>query len=542
MVQTIYKKCGYTLLKLATGCRKRNRVGVKKINMYKVTLIILCLALCFSGKAQDTLKFNDKGQLLNYPFKQSIDTKIIISKKAAQRKDRIKKGISKKSDNLKKSYPVFNEFLHCKYKCDSLRKQKKYFSLPFVQLTEIEKRISDSLNEKQKQYIKTALLNRIQISINTLEDDSLPYKKLYDNLWGSGVVDSIIRELKELKNWLKNKNYTLNKALPFTYVPSINEIDSMLESKKIFELKPPNLNELIDNNTNYCEFQLIYKDPFKEWFLNKYNKSIDTYGSIKTLEMNPQYKHAWDQLTALQKQLKDYADSLDTIAKYPYSTCPNLKFEEIKSIGDSIKNLEMRFNENFVIKIIKDNKTNKSADFFKKWLWFTGGLITFNPLKATTLENRYGVNSKNDGTKSDAQIDTLNQIKRVWSTINSVSIPLKDNDINKRKDWIQPINATNHFRMDKPDYRKINLPENEQATVLIYNFPSNFYDSIHQSDKSIPDLSKAQSDINSLAEQGAGFISNISGLAASFVKVTSIFEKAGVVLKKKIKNVKKNCS
>ena len=163
-----------------------------------------------------------------------------------------------------------------------------------------------TLTLQQKNTIKKELAARVQQSINNIQDDSLSWKQLYQDLWGTNTYDTILDEMRRFRQYLLSAN-SARPAGTYIYVPEPTDIERNLFNASIYEPK------LDTSGLNYKAWQLIFTNPLKHYLLRRLKETMNT-DSIGNQNIDIDYINGWrrleDTLIKIDKALAEIKSQL----------------------------------------------------------------------------------------------------------------------------------------------------------------------------------------------------------------------------------------
>jgi len=156
-------------------------------------------------------------------------------------------------------------------------------------------------------------------------------------------------------------------------------------------------------------------DPFQKWLVARYNSDYRTNivrGSLFS-RMDLRYKDGWRQLEGLYKNV------LDTIAEIQKNAdAPGMLCRSERRFIDSVNGV---LDGNIIVLGLRNNP------FMRHWLWLTSGLLTFNPLQATTDDKLYpageGYLIRDSLKKPPPPVPSLAQVRQATRLFNKIILP-----------------------------------------------------------------------------------------------------------------------
>ena len=346
--------------------------------------------------------------------------------------------------------------------------------------------------------LKKLLYNKINKTLDNLEDEDLGLKNLYEFIWGQEIVADIDSELVHLKKYCRD---TTLSSLPidhynFKYMPSEQELHDMLYDPKIYDTT----SDIRDNAIN---INLYRTDPFIKWFINYYNAATKEFEN-NGIVMDHIYKHGWRQLESLYKSTdslsKLYSKKITSEAEFDCTA-----FLDAKKLTLDLNN---KINDNYIF------KTVLKSNFYKKILWFTDGILLTDPFLQISGENAYPDNEKylfKDSLfktfKPQSAASILEKLQTGRILLNKVSIP-KAAD----RSLIHVINydAANWNTSGALSMPKV-LPEDQNYSISINNIARNSAVKIEFTKDAIPDQSNFMAGFNKILDDAGTAALSIAG-------------------------------
>lgn len=272
-----------------------------------------------------------------------------------------------------------------------------------------------TMTDEQFGNFKDALRPKIAAAYSNLNDPNLGLKALYTYLWGKDDYDQLNTQLQSLNTYFSDKK---NPAVAYTGTP-ILPVDTDFEGLKksiLWEVDPK-------KGKNQLTVDLYQTDPFQKWLIDQYSsrykKSIGAAvtrnkpASLLT-HMNIDYLAAWRQLEAIYAQI---ADTIEDIARHQ-SDIRILCRDETAFLNATQKALD----DNPLVHELRNNK-----EFFEYWLWLNEGILTINPLRATTDDLLYPAGEsyrlKENLKTTMPPPPTLDQVLQAKKLFNRVVLP-----------------------------------------------------------------------------------------------------------------------
>ena len=319
----------------------------------------------------------------------------------------------------------------------------------------------DSLTPKQSTFIKKELAARVQQAINNIQDDSLRWKLLYQNIWGVNTYNILLDEMKRFRQYLLSNNATIP-AGTYNYVPDPTEIERNLFRASIYKIPADETGE------SYTARQLIFTNPLKHYLLLHLKETMEADG-LQNKSMDIDYLNGWrrleDTLITVDKALAEIKTQLQP--------CSPTAYKDYQPLISGINDLLSNASTDSVVRMLQ-------RPFFKKWLWYNQGFLLMNPLSYTTADRRYPITEKISQLTEDDKKTLLNAAKEdsllanLFTTRkirNEVLTVVDDSKTDDETDFYYYDAAANYKCLNKSSLPKFKDTKKELG-VIVYNVPA----------------------------------------------------------------------
>jgi len=338
------------------------------------------------------------------------------------------------------------------------------------------------LSDKEKNLIREKIAERIQRALFNCEDKGI--WKQYLDIWGEPFANEYAGELKTLQKFLLNNS---NKDTSFKWVPSPKEINNIINSSPLIAQKGKSYDQ------SMIPWWCVKKDLYQDFLVTRWESTLKE-DPIKNLLPDQSYLNDWrklenwySQTIAEAKEIKQ----MDSLLQY------DRRRLSILNSNQSERNRE-------TVALIK---TIQSSTFLRKWLWYTGGIITMNPLGAAKPALTYPADEPNSfmTARMAKEQDSLNRsqhIKEFTKTgtiFNKAELTIKYPKPDDKSRWLVEYDAAQKF--SQTNDASIDQVEKETFQISVYNIAKEQEVAIGQTDEELKDQSRAITALNELATQ-----------------------------------------
>lgn len=405
--------------------------------------------------------------------------------------------------------------------CSGAHAQKfnsKYLLQDFYNVTKSERGYTlryDSIypDEKQRQAIRHTLVRQLQAALNHLDDKALKLDAFYDAIWGKGFTQTLREEIVELKKSMADSTYRSKRA-SFKYVPHPDDINSALK-------KPLASVERDATQPGEMQFNLVVADAYKRWLVDYYNTSYKTDG-VSELEMDMAYIEKWRQLEKHYQKAKAYAGELKELYGKVMDCSDKANVMALKV--DTIMQFEAKLPKAAELEI---HRFLQKTVFYQKWLWYSNGKLSMNPLMVTQPWRVYPAGEPNSlippaDVELFKSMDVDTALKRFSITrriVNKVPLPLSEDD-NTRWNFYHYDAGYKYVTGRKQN--KAALTDKEKVAFLIHNLPKDVSVSVAKTDEALKDMSAAAAELDNALSIFSGVITDVGGEADAVSVLTGL--------------------
>lgn len=343
------------------------------------------------------------------------------------------------------------------------------------------------------------LLTRVEQTVNNLEDDSLGLRDQYSAFFCHDFFCDFYKEMLGIRDSLRK-----NAPLPGAVYFPVTQINQWLDTAHLYQLVI---------NLPEKSYKAYIARPFNEFIYSLYRYS--DYSDIQGWKMDMTYKKAWRQMEYYYGLGNHWLDSLSkvngTIVDCAMPKVDAFISQMLQLMRDSCDNpspaspICNRY-EREVQKLIPLMHHVKDPNGVIKWLWFTGGIYTMNPILATTPNQRYPLTEKwtrldTNSVKASLAADTDANLADLFTTLRL------RNDIKLPPDSKKPGHVwVNEYYDNKPESYKANkfpklLTKRDSVRVWVYNVSSKVKFGFGHDRKSIPDAGAVITGLNAALDQ-----------------------------------------
>ena len=257
------------------------------------------------------------------------------------------------------------------------------FFVPYVSFSQCS-----PLSKEEIKTMKSMLAAKMQRAIDNLQDESIPFSQVY-TLWKD--KPAIIAELIILKKYFETNAVPVNPS-PFLYVPSPQDFENKLFKKNpcsartISSKDPKKLQTTVTDSTD------LFKQFLLEW-------QRETKAELGYYYMDLAYKQGWRNLEMLYTQSVLLANQITDSMKPCIPTCGFVGDKANQKLMAELAGLTSS-TDNAVLNLL-------NTSYYKKWVWYTEGLLFMNPLGATVKDLRYPADEKIAQLTDEQKKDSL---------------------------------------------------------------------------------------------------------------------------------------
>jgi len=357
--------------------------------------------------------------------------------------------------------------------------------------------VKDSIKLK-KAFIKE-VLRMVQLTISNLEDDSVSLREQYRHLICDTLFCRFYSDMKNVKAGLEKDSAIIDTIS--NYFPG-KQIKKWLDTAHVYE---------VDVTAADKHYKVYSFNSFNDFIIGLYKDA--SYSNINKLEMSMPYRNSWRQIEYYYSTGKHYLDSLNKA----YGTIIDCKTRVIDTfirrlnliIADSCKSIDAadpkcnpqteRGKMAFLMNMLRNPRG------IRRWLWYTAGVITLNPLAVTTENRRYPTTEK--WTVLDTSIfnavkkmntdSSLNNFFTTRKLLNDIQLPVRSNDVHKH--------LSEYYDNVPSSYNNDTWPSlfsrKDSVSIWIYNVSSKSNLLVTPATKVIPDQSNVITQINNALDQ-----------------------------------------
>jgi hypothetical protein len=347
------------------------------------------------------------------------------------------------------------------------------------------------------------LLQRINATLNNLENDSLHLEAQYNQLFGAGFYNTYHIVVSNLKKYLDGD--TTVKVIDIN-LPTTSEIINW-GSTDLFSVEKDDDRTTPDQQA----YALIQKNVYASYLKNRFTNDLNADNTINKLSINSgTYLNDWRKLEAWYKLVQE-------VKNY------------IKNGQSNVFSLDASKMSGYMTKLNAIDPTNMSfakpfengGSFLKKWLWYTNGIPVMNPLLATSSDQQYPSTepvvyltaAKRKLQDSLQKANTLEKFGQTKKYYNSLFLPVQSPQ-NKDKIYLAEYDASKSYTLLDPIDDQT-LDNKLKLWIAIYNVPAETTVFFSSTNDNLVYESKAVIALNDLADQ----IATVTAIAAPNVGI-----------------------
>jgi hypothetical protein len=344
----------------------------------------------------------------------------------------------------------------------------------------------NTIDAKEIVVIKVRLSLLVQEAWINSQDEGI--KNQYIAIWGEDFYRQYTAELQSLLTYLKND---IDDGRNYRWVPSPADL-----KKEIFD--KPSLVEQAGTSMvpGVIRWWSVKKDNYNLFLLNRLKDNLKP-DPVARLKMDVQYLNEWRKLEgwyeSSQQELRAIK-SMDSV----------LIFDWYK-----VKQYENNQNRRILNDVGLVNTIQNSL-FIRKWLWYTGGVITLNPFGAAKLQLAYPAAEKNsfqtarlasvqDSLNKSARLKEITRNGVIHNDVQLIIEDLADSKKTNNNKWLIEYDAASSFA--QTNKVKIDILEKQTYQIAVYNIDKNQAVSIVPTLKDLKDESRSITALNELADQ-----------------------------------------
>lgn len=377
-------------------------------------------------------------------------------------------------------------------------------------------------NESAKKTFLKELLKRVETTFDNLQDDSLGLRDQYGAFYCDAFFCSFYQDMRTVRDLLRRN--IIDTTSPF--FPGF-QIKHWLDTTKVFDISIQKRN-----------YKVNVIKPFNDFIYKLYRD--EAYSDIQGWGLDMEYKNAWRQMEFYYKQGKFWLDSLSQ-ANGTITTCRLMP--QIDSFISRMNRVMADSCNNPIpgspdCNIYPDKSQIiipllyriKDAQGIKKWLWYSGGIISMNPLVYTTQNRRYPASEKwtvvdSASVNASRKLDTDSAFKDFFTTeklLNDIQLASSSTQ-NKHKQLLEFYDndtaaySNNINRYFDKNFSNI-LTHRDSMKVYVYNVAADTKFSMSHEFKNIPETGAVTAQLNSafdafpLTVVGTTIGANLSGI------------------------------